>query len=92
MEPLPSSSDCCGGAGLYNLLHTALSERILERKVEEIQAGGYDAVATGNPGCIMQIGAGLRATGSSIPVVHPVELLASGAAWPGETRATDTTD
>ncbi len=75
MEPLPSSSDCCGGAGLYNLFHTALSGRILERKVEEIRAGGYDAVATGNPGCIMQIGAGLRAAGLKIPVVHPVELL-----------------
>lgn len=84
MEPLPSSSDCCGGAGLYNLFHTALSGRILERKVEEIRAGGYDAVATGNPGCIMQIGAGLRAAGLTIPVVHPVELLASDGAWAGE--------
>jgi glycolate oxidase iron-sulfur subunit len=75
MEPLPSSSDCCGGAGLYNLFHGTLSDRILERKVEEIRAGGYDAVATGNPGCMMQIGAGLRAAGLKIPVVHPVELL-----------------
>ncbi len=77
MEPLPSSSDCCGGAGLYNLFHSGLSARILERKVDEIRAGRYDAVATGNPGCIMQIGAGLYAAGLAIPVVHPVELLRS---------------
>jgi glycolate oxidase iron-sulfur subunit len=75
LEPLPSSSDCCGGAGLYNLFHSELSVRVLERKVEEIRAGRYDAVATGNPGCIMQIGAGLDAAGVTIPVVHPVELL-----------------
>lgn len=79
MEPLASATDCCGGAGLYNLFHTSLSTRILDRKLKEIRAGGYEMVATGNPGCIMQIGAGLRAAGSSVRVVHPVELLADRA-------------
>jgi glycolate oxidase iron-sulfur subunit len=84
MESLESSTDCCGGAGLYNLFHTSLSNHILERKVEEIRAGAYEAVATGNPGCIMQIGAGLRAAGSRVPVVHPVQLLALEGVWADE--------
>ncbi len=82
--PLPSSDRCCGGAGVYNLLHRRLSERVLAPKLEEVASGGYAWVATGNPGCIMQIGAGLRATGSGARAVHPVELLdASRAGDPG---------
>ncbi|MGH7540552.1 MAG: heterodisulfide reductase-related iron-sulfur binding cluster, partial [Gemmatimonadota bacterium] len=74
--PLPSAAECCGGAGIYALLQPDLSARVLDGKLEEIRSGGYDAVVTGNPGCIMQIGAGLAARGIDIPVLHPVELLA----------------
>ena len=71
-----SESDlCCGSAGSYSLSEPDLSRAVLDRKVEALLAAQPDVVATGNPGCIMQIGAGLRATGSDIPVVHPVELL-----------------
>lgn len=66
---------CCGSAGSYSLSEPELSRAILERKVEAIRRAGPDVVATGNPGCIMQIGAGLRAAGLSTPVVHPVEVL-----------------
>jgi glycolate oxidase iron-sulfur subunit len=66
---------CCGSAGIYSLLEPALSRAVLARKTEAILAVSPDVVATGNPGCAMQIGAGLRAEGSDIPVVHPVELL-----------------
>jgi glycolate oxidase iron-sulfur subunit len=66
---------CCGSAGIYSLLEPALSREVLERKTKAILAVDPQVVSTGNPGCAMQIGAGLRAAGSRISVVHPVELL-----------------
>jgi glycolate oxidase iron-sulfur subunit len=52
-----------------------LSREVLARKVAAIARARPDVLATGNPGCAMQIGAGLLAAGLRIPVVHPVELL-----------------
>ncbi|MEJ2335553.1 MAG: (Fe-S)-binding protein [Gemmatimonadales bacterium] len=78
VKELPSSSRCCGGAGLYALIHPELSNRILEAKLQEIEEGGYDTVATGNPGCMMQIGAGLMRRRSRVGVAHPVEILDLG--------------
>jgi glycolate oxidase iron-sulfur subunit len=68
---------CCGGAGLYTVLQSRMSEAVLADKVAAIRAADPRpaVVTTGNPGCIMQIGAGLRAAGLDLPVVHPVELL-----------------
>jgi glycolate oxidase iron-sulfur subunit len=66
---------CCGSAGSYSLAQPAISLAVLDRKVAAIRDAGPDVVASGNPGCIMQIGAGLLAAGLTIPVVHPVELL-----------------
>ncbi|MEW6211235.1 MAG: heterodisulfide reductase-related iron-sulfur binding cluster [Acidobacteriota bacterium] len=73
--PLRGSESCCGGAGIYNLQHADLSGEILSEKIENIKASGAEAVATGNPGCIMQIGAGARIAGLDIEVIHPIELL-----------------
>lgn len=66
---------CCGSAGSYTLAQPALSLAVLDRKVTAIRDAAPDVVASGNPGCIMQIGAGLLAAGLTIPVVHPIELL-----------------
>ncbi len=66
---------CCGSAGSYSLTEPALSRAVLARKIAALRNGRLDAVATGNPGCVMQIGAGLRAAGLRVPVLHPVELL-----------------
>jgi len=66
---------CCGSAGIYSLIQPEMSRAVLDRKIPAILAVSPDFVTTGNPGCAMQIGAGLTAAGSSIPVVHPVELL-----------------
>jgi len=66
---------CCGSAGSYSLTEVGLSRTVLEQKVNALIAANPDVVATGNPGCIMQIGAGLTAVGSQIPVVHPIEIL-----------------
>ncbi|HET9513744.1 MAG TPA: (Fe-S)-binding protein [Gemmatimonadales bacterium] len=74
---LPGFDRCCGGAGAYALLQPELSEQVLADKVATLREASpaLDAVATGNPGCIMQIGAGLLAAGLKLPVLHPVELL-----------------
>jgi len=92
VETLPSWERCCGGAGLYNLQQPELSDRILARKLDEIHEGGYDVVATGNPGCMMFLGAGLKRAGLDVSVVHPVELVdaADGnAGASGEYRVTE---
>jgi glycolate oxidase iron-sulfur subunit len=77
LQQLPGSDRCCGSAGIYSLLEPAMSRAVLDAKVEAIALGVPRPmfVATGNPGCLMQIGAGLRAAGLPIRVVHPVELL-----------------
>ena len=74
---LPGHDRCCGGAGAYSMLQPEMSAAVLADKIASIRdaAPRPGFVATGNPGCIMQIGAGLRAAGLAIPVVHPVELL-----------------
>jgi glycolate oxidase iron-sulfur subunit len=74
---LPGADRCCGSAGIYSLVQPALSQAVLADKIRTFRAEVPElhAVATGNPGCVMQIGAGLRAVGMTIPVVHPVELL-----------------
>jgi glycolate oxidase iron-sulfur subunit len=73
--PLNESDVCCGSAGIYNLVEPHVSDVVLERKLENIAAAAPELVATGNPGCLMQIGAGLLRAGSSTRAVHPVELL-----------------
>jgi glycolate oxidase iron-sulfur subunit len=74
---LPGHDRCCGGAGIYGILHPELSRQVLEDKLNAVRAADppIDLIVTGNPGCIMQIGAGLRASGMEIPVVHPVQLV-----------------
>ena len=74
---LPGSDKCCGSAGIYSVLHPLMARSVLAAKVEGIAAATPrpSVVATGNPGCIMQIGAGLAAAGLDIRVAHPVELL-----------------
>jgi glycolate oxidase iron-sulfur subunit len=71
--PLRDEDHCCGAGGVYNLLRPDVADEVLRAKVEAIRETGADTVATGNPGCAMQITKGLRETG--IEVVHPVELL-----------------
>jgi glycolate oxidase iron-sulfur subunit len=72
---LPSSDRCCGGAGLYNLTHPEIATLVRAPKLDEARNGDFDWIATGNPGCIMYIGAGLLKSGDRTPVVHPVELV-----------------
>jgi glycolate oxidase iron-sulfur subunit len=66
---------CCGAAGIYNLTHRAMSRAILDRKMQSLSAADPDYVATGNPGCLMQLRGGAAAAGLRAAVVHPIELL-----------------
>jgi glycolate oxidase iron-sulfur subunit len=75
LVPLVDAEYCCGAAGIYNLLEPETSDAVLRPKLANIAATNATLVATGNPGCLMQIGAGLRATGSAARSVHPVDLL-----------------
>ena len=73
--PLQDEEECCGGAGIYGITHPELGADIGADKVSAVLATGAEIVATGNPGCMMQIGAGLLLEGSDIVARHPVELL-----------------
>jgi glycolate oxidase iron-sulfur subunit len=75
VTPLPEADQCCGGAGIYNLLEPELSRDVLRPKLAHITAMEPDLVATANPGCHMQIGAGLVRARSRVRCVHPVDLL-----------------
>jgi glycolate oxidase iron-sulfur subunit len=75
LVPLTESDVCCGAAGIYNLVEPETSNVVLDRKLEHIERANADVIATGNPGCMMQIGAGLVRAGSRTSTVHPVELL-----------------
>jgi glycolate oxidase iron-sulfur subunit len=72
---LAEADVCCGSAGSYNLVEPEMSRRLLERKVTHIANSGATCVVAANPGCAMQIQAGLRRRGLSIRVAHPVDLL-----------------
>jgi glycolate oxidase iron-sulfur subunit len=66
---------CCGSAGIYNVAHTGLSMQILRSKMEHVARTESELVATANPGCMLQLAAGVRLFGSAQRVVHVVELL-----------------
>jgi len=73
--PLQDSENCCGSAGIYNLIEPETSDAVLAPKLANIAETGASYVATGNPGCLMQIGAGLLRSGSKVRVIHPVDIL-----------------
>lgn len=72
---MDESSVCCGSAGIYNLTQPDMAARLQLRKVENIRRTGAVIVATANPGCALQVAAGLRAAGHDAQVKHVVELL-----------------
>jgi len=76
VKPLTESMWCCGSAGIYNLIQPEMADKLLQRKLDHIAATGATVVATGNPGCLLQIQNGLAARGTKVEVVHPVTLLA----------------
>ena len=81
---LPESNWCCGSAGIYNLIQPEMADDLLRRKLDHIKTTGATTVATGNPGCLLQLINGARAEGLNLRITHPVSLLAE--AYRGDTR------
>ncbi len=75
LREMNESSVCCGSAGVYNLTEPEMSRRLRDRKVAHIMETRAHVVATANPGCAMQVAAGLRQAGGNAKVRHVVELL-----------------
>lgn len=77
---------CCGSAGTYNILQPEISSKLKLNKVQALEAKSPDVIASGNIGCMMQIG-----TGTAVPVVHTVELLdwATGGPEPSAVRKSE---
>ena len=73
---LPESDVCCGSAGTYNLTEPEMAEQLQRRKTENILRTKADLVVTSNPGCLLQIRAGLKKAGSNTRVVHIADYLA----------------
>jgi glycolate oxidase iron-sulfur subunit len=73
---LPEASWCCGSAGIYNLTQPEMAGQLLERKIKHIKTTGATTVATGNPGCLLQLINGAAKAGLKLRVVHPITLLA----------------
>jgi len=81
LVPLVDSELCCGSAGVYNVLEPEMADRLLALKIARIAETGARIVATGNPGCLMQIARGARERGLNLEAVHPVTLLARAMRW-----------
>ena len=80
---LEGTERCCGAAGIYNLLQPELSGRVLQEKLDHVRETGAKILATGNPGCQMQIGAGAQLAGMKLQVCHPIEIVDEAYAQAG---------
>ena len=72
---LKEAEICCGSAGVYNVVHNEISERLLENKLRRIEATEAQVILTANPGCLLQIAAGVKSKGKGQRVMHVIELL-----------------
>jgi len=91
---LQESNWCCGSAGIYNLIQPDMANALLERKLTHIDSTGAGIVATGNPGCLLQLINGARQRGIQVRVAHPITLLAEAYRYEcgvrnGDCRKTD---
>ena len=75
LKEMRGSDHCCGSAGIYNVVHTDMSMALLEKKMEAVNATGADRIVTSNPGCMLQLRAGVERWGRGQRVSHVVEIL-----------------
>ena len=78
---------CCGSAGIYNLVQPEAGAALGERKARNVLATEPDIIATGNPGCTLQLRAACARLGTPRPVLHPMELLDQSIQGAGITAA-----
>ncbi len=74
LTPVPDAHLCCGSAGTYSILQSGLSARLLKNKLAALEGGNPQLIATANIGCLTHL-----QTGSSLPVMHWIQLLAGAA-------------
>lgn len=72
---IPDGERCCGAAGLFNVTQPETSGELMRMKAQAVDSTDARVVASANPGCTMQIAAGLRTLGSPIEILHPIEIL-----------------
>ncbi len=72
---LKEADICCGSAGVYNIVHNEMSDHLLESKMRRISETGAELVLTANPGCLLQLRAGVKRQGNQQRVMHVIELL-----------------
>jgi glycolate oxidase iron-sulfur subunit len=75
LVPLKEADWCCGSAGVYSLTQPDMSKRLLDRKMQHLASLDPDVIATGNPGCLLQLGWGVKRAGLRAEVLHPIQLL-----------------
>jgi glycolate oxidase iron-sulfur subunit len=75
IKEMALSDLCCGSAGIYNIAHTDMAMELLKKKMESINATGAERIVTANPGCILQLRAGVERYGRGQRVSHVVEIL-----------------
>jgi glycolate oxidase iron-sulfur subunit len=72
---IPEGDQCCGSAGIYNLLQPESARPIGERKADNVLSTRAQLLVSANPGCTLQIRKILRARGIDLPAAHPIEVL-----------------
>ena len=72
---MPLADQCCGSAGIYNVLQPDMATSLLERKMDSVKTTNAQVIVTANPGCILQLRAGVAQSGSGQRVAHVVEIL-----------------
>jgi len=72
---VPDGGQCCGSAGIYNLVQPESAEQVGQRKVDNVLSTRSDLLASANPGCTLQIQKILRERGKHLPAAHPIEIL-----------------
>ena len=75
LAEIPEAAICCGSAGIFNLVQPDAANELGDRKAQLIASLKTDVVATGNPGCILQMQSALERHGQKIPVVHTIQIL-----------------
>lgn len=74
-KEMPCADHCCGSAGIYNVQHTAMSMALLEKKMGYANGTSAEIIASANPGCLLQLQAGVRLHGTGQRVLHVMEVL-----------------
>jgi len=75
LKEMRGPDQCCGSAGIYNVVHTDMSMALLQKKMETVNATGAERIVTANPGCMLQLRAGVDHWGHGQRVSHVVEIL-----------------